>query len=94
MSDLRGSTITVTNLGVLGVDSFTPVINPPEVAIVGLNRIRKRPIEVDGGIDFRRTMNVEVTFDHRPLDGADAARLLETLDSHVNAADELRDERS
>ena len=56
MSDLRGGTFTVTNLGVLGVDSFTPVINPPEVAILGVDRIveRARPGNGDGDIEFRR----------------------------------------
>lgn len=89
MSDLQGSTLTVTNLGVLGVDSFTPIINPPEVAIVGLNRIRKRPIEAESGVEFRRFMNVELTFDHRPIDGADAARFLDTLDTQLSEADAL-----
>jgi len=79
MSDLRGGTFTVTNLGVLGIDSFTPIINPPEIAILGVNRIRERPQRGDDGIEFRNRMNVDLSFDHRIVDGADAARFLATL---------------
>lgn len=80
MSELRGGTFTVTNLGVLGVDSFTPIINPPEVAILGVGRIRERA-RPDGedGVAFRRYIGFDLTFDHRVVDGADAARFLETL---------------
>ncbi|MDJ1432717.1 2-oxo acid dehydrogenase subunit E2 [Halostagnicola sp. A-GB9-2] len=88
MSDLRGGTFTVTNLGVLGVDSFTPIINPPEVAILGVNRIRERarPDE-DGGVEFRKQITFDLSFDHRVVDGADAARFLETLCSHLEGAE-------
>lgn len=88
MSDLRGSTITVTNLGVFGTDSFSPVINPPEVAILGINRIRERAVPGDDGVEFRRQIGIDLTFDHRPVDGADAARLLDTLAAHLGAPDE------
>lgn len=89
MSDLRGGTFTVTNLGTLGVDSFTPVINPPEVAILGVNRIRERALRGDGGVEFRRQMNVDLSFDHRVVDGADAARFLDTLKDCLGNASEL-----
>lgn len=79
MSDLRGSTFTVSNLGPLGSDSFTPVINPPEVGILGVNRIRERPTFVDGEVEPRRHLNFDLSFDHRVVDGADAARFLKTL---------------
>jgi pyruvate dehydrogenase E2 component (dihydrolipoamide acetyltransferase) len=79
MSDLRGSTFTVSNLGPMGSDSFTPIINPPEVAILGVNRIRKRPTFVDGEVRNRPSLNFDLSFDHRVVDGADAARFLETL---------------
>lgn len=79
MSDLRGSTFTVSNLGPLGSDSFTPVINPPEVGILGVNRIRERPTFVDGEVERRPYLNFDLSFDHRVVDGADAARFLETL---------------
>ena len=83
MTDLRGGTFTVTNLGALGVDSFTPVINPPEVAILGVNRIRERATGGDDGVEFRRQMNFDLSFDHRVVDGADAARFLGTLADNV-----------
>ncbi len=88
MSDLQGGTFTVTNLGVLGVDSFTPIINPPEVAILGVNRIRQRarPDE-DGGVEFRKQISFDLSFDHRVVDGADAARFLETLCASVENAE-------
>jgi pyruvate dehydrogenase E2 component (dihydrolipoamide acetyltransferase) len=79
MSDLRGSTFTVSNLGPLGSDSFTPVINPPEVGILGVNRIRERPTFVDDEVERHRYLNFDLSFDHRVVDGADAARFLETL---------------
>ena len=86
MNDLRGSTITVTNLGVLDVDSFTPVINPPEVAILGVGRIRERARPADNGVEFRRQLTLDLSFDHRVVDGADAARFLETLAEYVENA--------
>ena len=87
MSDLRGGTFTVTNLGVLGVDSFTPVINPPEVAILGIGRVRERPERRDDGIEFRRRMTYDLSFDHRIVDGADAARFLDTLAEYTASAE-------
>jgi pyruvate dehydrogenase E2 component (dihydrolipoamide acetyltransferase) len=88
MSDLRGGTFTVTNLGVLGVDSFTPVINPPEVAILGVGRLSEqaRPAD-DDGVEFRREMTLDLSFDHRVVDGADAARFLGTLAEHIENAE-------
>lgn len=88
MRDLRGGTITVSNLGVLGVDSFTPVINPPEVAILGVGRIVERAQPNDGGVEFRRRLTFDLSIDHRVIDGADAARFLGTLSDHVEGADQ------
>lgn len=86
MSDLRGGTFTVTNLGVLGVDSFTPVINPPEVAILGISRMRERARPAEDGLEFRKQITFDLSFDHRVVDGADGARFLETLASNVEEA--------
>jgi len=84
MSDLRGGTFTVSNLGPLGVDAFTPVINPPEVAILGVDRIRERAVpDGDGGVAFRREIRFDLSFDHRVVDGADAGRFLATLAEEV-----------
>ncbi|MCC7039504.1 MAG: 2-oxo acid dehydrogenase subunit E2 [Burkholderiales bacterium] len=77
--ELTGSTITVTSLGPLGGIVTTPVINPPEVAIVGVNRIVERPALHHGAIVPRKLMNLSSSFDHRVIDGADAARFVQAL---------------
>jgi pyruvate dehydrogenase E2 component (dihydrolipoamide acetyltransferase) len=88
MDDLRGGTFTVSNLGPLGVDGFTPIINPPEVAILGVNRLRERPVDDgDGGVAFRETLPLDLSFDHRVVDGADAARFLGTLAERIEDAE-------
>lgn len=87
MRDLRGGTFTVSNLGVFGVDSFTPIINPPEIAILGVNRIRERAQRGSDGVVFRNQLPVDLSFDHRLVDGADAARFLETFAEHVENSD-------
>lgn len=87
MSDFQGGTFTVTNLGPLGVDSFTPIINPPEVAILGVGCIKPHPHPDNGDITFRRQLPLDLSFDHRVVDGADAARFLDTLVEYIEAAD-------
>ena len=77
--ELRGSTITLTSLGALGGIVSTPVINRPEVAIVGVNRIVERPMMRGGAVVARRMMNLSSSFDHRVVDGADAARFVQAL---------------
>ena len=77
--EISGSTITVTSLGKLGGIASTPIINMPEVAIIGINRAAERPMVVAGGIQVRRMMNLSSSFDHRFVDGADAAGLIQTL---------------
>lgn len=79
MSDLRGSTFTVSNLGPLGSGSLTPVVNPPEIGIHGVNLLRVRPALVDSEVANRWTLTVDLSFDHRVIDSADAARSVETL---------------
>lgn len=81
--DLSGGTFTVSNLGAFGVDSFTPIINPPEVAILGVGAVGERPVNGDDGLEFRRQVTFSLSFDHRVVDGADAARFLDTLAGHV-----------
>ena len=83
MDDLQGGTFTVTNLGLLGVESFDPIINPPQVAILGVNAIQQRPVPDGNGVAFRRQLPLDLSFDHRVVDGADAARFLETLTEHI-----------
>jgi 2-oxoisovalerate dehydrogenase E2 component (dihydrolipoyl transacylase) len=78
-ADLSGSTITVTNIGGFGVESGTPIINRPECAIVATGQIAERPWVVDGQLAVRSVMTISVSFDHRIVDGAEAARFLTTL---------------
>ncbi|HEY0942226.1 MAG TPA: dihydrolipoamide acetyltransferase family protein [Steroidobacter sp.] len=76
---LTGSTITITSLGPLGGVSATPVINRPEVAIIGPNKIVERPVVRDGQIVIRKMMNLSSSFDHRVIDGAEAAAFIQRL---------------
>jgi 2-oxoisovalerate dehydrogenase E2 component (dihydrolipoyl transacylase) len=77
--DLTGSTITITSLGALGGVATTPIINHPEVAIIGPNRIVERPVVIGGQIAVRKMMNLSSCFDHRIVDGADAANFVQRL---------------
>ena len=77
--ELSGSTITVTSLGKLGGIASTPIINMPEVAIIGVNRAVLRPMVVDGAVQVRLMMNLSSSFDHRFVDGADAAGLIQAI---------------
>jgi 2-oxoisovalerate dehydrogenase E2 component (dihydrolipoyl transacylase) len=78
-AELTGSTITVTSLGKLGGIASTPVINSPEVAIIGINKAIERPMVVGGAIAVRRMMNLSSSFDHRFVDGFDAAAMIQAL---------------
>ena len=77
--ELTGSTITITSLGKLGGIVSTPVINMPEVSIIGVNRAVDRPVVVDGQVTVRRMMNLSSSFDHRFVDGYDAAMMIQAL---------------
>jgi 2-oxoisovalerate dehydrogenase E2 component (dihydrolipoyl transacylase) len=77
--ELTGSSITLTSLGALGGIVSTPVINHPEVAIVGVNRIVMRPVIRDGAVVARRIMNLSSSFDHRVVDGMHAAQFVQAL---------------
>jgi 2-oxoisovalerate dehydrogenase E2 component (dihydrolipoyl transacylase) len=77
--ELSGSTISITSLGVLGGVATTPVINYPEVAIVGVNKILERPMARDGEIVIRKMMNLSSSFDHRVVDGWDAAEFVQRI---------------
>jgi len=78
-AELTGSTITITSLGALGGIAATPVINYPEVAIVGVNRIAPRPVVRDGQIAIRKMMNLSSSFDHRIVDGWEAASFIQRV---------------
>ncbi|AMZ69998.1 MULTISPECIES: dihydrolipoamide acetyltransferase family protein [Pseudomonas] len=77
--ELSGSTITLTSLGALGGIVSTPVLNLPEVAIVGVNKIVERPVVIKGQIVIRKMMNLSSSFDHRVVDGMDAAQFIQAL---------------
>jgi 2-oxoisovalerate dehydrogenase E2 component (dihydrolipoyl transacylase) len=79
LDELTGSTLTITSLGALGGIVSTPIINYPEVAIVGVNKIATRPIYVDGALLPRQIMNLSSSFDHRVIDGADAAAFIQRV---------------
>jgi 2-oxoisovalerate dehydrogenase E2 component (dihydrolipoyl transacylase) len=83
--ELTGSTITVTSLGALGGIAATPIINPPEVAVIGVNRIAERPVVVEGAIVIRKMMNLSSSFDHRIVDGFEAAALIKSVKDCLEA---------
>ncbi len=81
--DLTGGTFTITNLGAFEIDAFSPIINPPECAILGVGRIHQKPVVVDGAIVVREMMALSISFDHRLVDGAPAARFLQRVKQFV-----------
>ncbi|MFC4932822.1 dihydrolipoamide acetyltransferase family protein [Massilia sp. GCM10023247] len=81
--ELTGSTITITSLGALGGIVTTPVINRPEVAIVGVNRIIDKPVILNGAMVARKTMNLSSSFDHRVIDGMVAAQFIQTIRGYL-----------
>jgi 2-oxoisovalerate dehydrogenase E2 component (dihydrolipoyl transacylase) len=83
--ELSGSTITITSLGALGGIATTPVINHPEVAIIGVNRIVERPMFRGGHVVARQLMNLSSSFDHRVVDGMDAAQFIQAIRALLEA---------
>ncbi|MBL7007199.1 MAG: 2-oxo acid dehydrogenase subunit E2 [Spirochaetia bacterium] len=90
--ELDGGTFTVTNLGAFGIDHFTPVLNIPQTAILGVCGIDLKPVEnaaVEGGVQFVPHINLSLTFDHQAIDGAPAARFLKALADNIGNIDML-----
>lgn len=83
LADLKGGSFTITNYGVFGGTYGTPIINYPEVAILGTGRIVDTPMVIDGEIKARKAMHLSLTFDHQVLDGADAARFMNDLKKYL-----------
>jgi pyruvate dehydrogenase E2 component (dihydrolipoamide acetyltransferase) len=77
--ELRGGTFTLTNLGMYGIDAFTPIINLPECAILGVGRIKEQPAVLNGQVGIRQMVWLSLTFDHRLVDGGPAARFLQRV---------------
>ncbi|HOJ09781.1 MAG TPA: dihydrolipoamide acetyltransferase family protein [Clostridiales bacterium] len=80
---LTGGTFTVTNLGMMDIESFTPVLNPPQTGILGVNNIVQRAREVNGQFEYYPAMGLSLTFDHRAVDGAPAAKFLKELKANL-----------
>jgi pyruvate dehydrogenase E2 component (dihydrolipoamide acetyltransferase) len=81
--EVTGGTFTITNLGPYGVDAFTPIINSPQVGILGVGRVIEKPVVYQGEITKRSMMFLSLTFDHRVIDGAPAAEFLSTVKGHL-----------
>src|SRR5690606_36699577 len=76
LADLQGGSFTITNGGVYGSMLSTPILNPPQVGILGMHNIVQRPVVVDGKIEIRPMMYIALTYDYRLVDGSDAVRFL------------------
>lgn len=83
LAELKGSTFTITNYGVIGASYGTPIINYPEVGILGIGKIQDRPAVKDGQIMIRKIMPLSLAFDHRVVDGVEAARFLKVVIQHL-----------
>ena len=81
--DMQGGTFTISNLGMFEVDSFTAIVNPPETCILAVGRIADRPVVVDGQIVVRPMMNLCLSYDHRIIDGAPAAKFLQCIKHYL-----------
>jgi pyruvate dehydrogenase E2 component (dihydrolipoamide acetyltransferase) len=83
VAEMQGAVFTITNLGSFGIDAFTPIINLPETAVLGLGRIRKEPTVIEDRIVACDQMTLSLTFDHRIVDGAPAARFLQSISQAI-----------
>lgn len=81
--DISGGTFTVSNLGSLGIDTFTPILNPPQVAILGIGRINLKPVSCDGQVCFKNHIELSLTINHQIVDGAPGARFLRLLSEYI-----------
>ncbi|MBI3811048.1 MAG: 2-oxo acid dehydrogenase subunit E2 [Nitrospirae bacterium] len=89
LSELKGSTFTITNYGVIGGVYGTPIINYPEAAILGLGKIADRPVVRNGQVVIRRMLPLSLTFDHRVIHGAEAARFLNSVIARLEDPDRM-----
>jgi pyruvate dehydrogenase E2 component (dihydrolipoamide acetyltransferase) len=79
LQDMEGGTVTISNLGMFGVEQFTAVLNPPQVAILAVGATKEEPVVVDGELEIAPILRMMLTCDHRAIDGADGAQFLQTL---------------
>ena len=89
LDEVSGGTFTITNLGSYGIEIFTPLVNYPQCAILGVGRVAERPVVVPGRIDVRAMMYVSLSFDHRIIDGAPAAMFLQQLKERLETLDRI-----
>jgi pyruvate dehydrogenase E2 component (dihydrolipoamide acetyltransferase) len=87
--DLTGATFTISNLGGLGIESFTPLLNPPQVAILGVGAIQLKPVRRHGQIAFVDAIGLSLTCDHQVIDGAPGARFLQILRDRIETVESL-----
>jgi pyruvate dehydrogenase E2 component (dihydrolipoamide acetyltransferase) len=87
--EITGATFTVSNLGSLGIESFTPILNPPQVAVLGVNAIQLKPVRRDGAVAFVDHIGLSLTLDHQVIDGAPGARFLRKLCETIERVEEL-----
>jgi len=81
--ELSGGTFTITNLGTYEIDAFTPIINPPECAILGIGRIHQKPVGFENQVVLRQMVSLSLSFDHRLVDGAPAAKFLQRIKQFI-----------
>jgi pyruvate dehydrogenase E2 component (dihydrolipoamide acetyltransferase) len=87
--DLTGGTFTVSNLGGLGIESFTPLLNPPQVAILGVNAIQLKAVRREGRVEFIDAIGLSLTLDHQIVDGAPGARFLKVVRDKIENVEQL-----
>lgn len=87
--DLRGATFTISNLGGLGIESFTPLLNPPQVAILGVNVIQLKPVRREDKVEFIESIGLSLTLDHQIIDGAPGARFLKVVRDKIENVEKL-----
>ena len=87
--ELFGGTFTVTNLGNLGIESFTPILNPPQSGILGMHKIQNRPMAIGDKIEIRPMMYITMSYDHRIVDGREAVTFLVRLKECIEEPERL-----
>jgi pyruvate dehydrogenase E2 component (dihydrolipoamide acetyltransferase) len=87
LADMKGGTFTITNYGAVGGMYGTPIINHPEVAILGVGRMKETPVVMDGKVETRKMLFLSLSFDHRVVDGAEAARFLNMIIARLEDPD-------
>jgi len=85
--ELTGGTFTITNLGMFGVDTFTPIINPPETAILGVGRVVEKPVVIGKKVVVKPVMHLSLSFDHRVVDGVPAAQFLQKVKEIIESSE-------